>query len=86
VHNSLFAEQEYSHRANIPKIITNQTPAFYQNAAPAFSSEESTVPIPKEIFNYRVYVLAIVASMGAILFGYDLAFIGTSIGLAPFVR
>ncbi len=54
--------------------------------AHAFDADESTVPVPKEILNYRVYVLAIVASMGAILFGYDLAFIGTSIGLAPFVR
>lgn len=49
-------------------------------------AEESMVPVPKEIYNYRVYVLAIVASMGAVLFGYDLAFIGTSIGLEPFQR
>lgn len=44
------------------------------------------MPVPKEIFNYRVYVLAIVSSMGAIMFGYDLAFIGTSIGLEPFLQ
>ena len=36
--------------------------------------------------NARVYVLAIVTSMGAFLFGYDLAFIGTSIELDPFKR
>ncbi|KAJ5753016.1 hypothetical protein N7520_009933 [Penicillium odoratum] len=36
--------------------------------------------------NARVYILAIVTSMGAFLFGYDLAFIGTSIELAPFQR
>ena len=36
--------------------------------------------------NARVYILAIVTSMGAFLFGYDLAFIGTSIELDPFKR
>ncbi|KAJ6109483.1 sugar transporter [Penicillium sp. IBT 16267x] len=36
--------------------------------------------------NARVYILAIVTSMGAFLFGYDLAFIGTSIELAPFKK
>ena len=34
----------------------------------------------------RVYILAIVTSMGALLFGYDLAFIGTSIELKPFEK
>ncbi|KAJ5115380.1 hypothetical protein NUU61_001139 [Penicillium alfredii] len=38
------------------------------------------------VHNSRVYLLAIVTSMGAFLFGYDLAFIGTSIELAPFQR
>ncbi|KAJ5553231.1 hypothetical protein N7494_002609 [Penicillium frequentans] len=36
--------------------------------------------------NARVYILSIVTSMGAFLFGYDLAFIGTAIDLAPFQR
>jgi len=53
---------------------------------PAFKSSELTVPAPKQIYNWRVYILAIVSSMGAFLFGYDLAFIGTSITLGPFVR
>lgn len=52
----------------------------------SFQTNEITVPAPKEIFNYRVYALAIVASMGAVLFGYDLAFIGPSITLGPFVK
>lgn len=34
----------------------------------------------------RVYLLAIVTSMGAFMFGYDLAFIGTSIDLKSFKR
>ena len=37
-------------------------------------------------YNARVYLLALVTSMGAFLFGYDLAFIGTSIELTPFQR
>lgn len=52
----------------------------------AFKSADLTVPAPKEIYNWRVYILAIVSSMGAFLFGYDLAFIGTSITLAPFIK
>jgi hypothetical protein len=44
------------------------------------------VVVPKGIYNYRVYVLAVVASMGAILFSYDLAFIGTAITLKPFKK
>jgi hypothetical protein len=51
--------------------------------AQAFESEDSTVPVPKEILNYRAYVFTIVASMGAILFGYGLTFAGTSTCLAP---
>jgi putative Mn2+ efflux pump MntP len=53
---------------------------------PAFKSTDLTVAAPKEIYNWRVYILAIVSSMGAFLFGYDLAFIGTSITLTPFIR
>lgn len=34
----------------------------------------------------RVYLLAIVTSMGAFLFGYDMAFIGTSIELNSFKK
>lgn len=34
----------------------------------------------------RVYLLAIVTSMGAFMFGYDLAFIGTSIDLHSFKK
>jgi MFS family permease len=40
---------------------------------------------PKEIYNFRVYWTALVASMGAFIFGYDLAFIGTTITLEPFI-
>lgn len=42
-------------------------------------------PAPKEVFNVRVYLIALIASMGAFIFGYDLAFIGTTITLKPFL-
>ena len=78
-----------------PSLERAQTPAQKKKArrknsakmrAHAFEVEESTVPVPREILSYRVYILAILASMGAIRFGYDLAFIGTPIGLAPFIQ
>lgn len=47
---------------------------------------QSTLAPPKEILNWRVYILSLVASMGAFLFGYDLAFIGTAITLKPFEK
>lgn len=53
------------------------------------STSEGLVPLtpaPKEIYNYRVWLLAVIASMGAILFGYDLAFIGTTITLKSFKK
>lgn len=34
----------------------------------------------------NVYLTALVASMGAFIFGYDLAFIGTTITLTPFKK
>lgn len=45
-----------------------------------------STPAPKEIYNKHVYITALVASMGAFIFGYDLAFIGTTITLTPFKR
>lgn len=45
-----------------------------------------SAPPPKEIFNFRVYAVSLVASMGAFIFGYDLAFIGTTITLKPFQK
>ncbi|KAH3943884.1 hypothetical protein HBI56_045600 [Parastagonospora nodorum] len=45
-----------------------------------------STPAPKEIFNKNVYLTAMVASMGAFIFGYDLAFIGTTITLKPFTK
>lgn len=55
------------------------------NIVPAMMSTVRTSNVT-DIHSSRVYTLAIVTSMGAFLFGYDLAFIGTSIELAPFQR
>lgn len=51
-----------------------------------YQADESSVPTPKEVYNYRVYILAAIASFGAITFGYDLAFIGTTLALKSFKK
>lgn len=51
-----------------------------------YQAEEPGAPTPKEVYNYRVYILAAIASFGAITFGYDLAFIGTTLALTSFKK
>lgn len=41
-------------------------------------------PAPPEVYNWRIYVLALIASMGAVMFGYDLGFIGGAMELESF--
>ncbi|KAJ3726380.1 general substrate transporter [Lentinula guzmanii] len=41
-------------------------------------------PTPPEVYNWRVYMNAIIATFAATMIGYDSAFIGTSITLASF--
>lgn len=41
-------------------------------------------PTPKAVYNWRVYLLAAVASMSSCTIGYDSAFIGTTISLTSF--
>ncbi|KAK4557110.1 hypothetical protein LTR86_006091 [Recurvomyces mirabilis] len=43
-------------------------------------------PAPAEVYNWRVYIIAVIASMGAFTFGYDLAFIGTTITQKSFKK
>ena len=43
-------------------------------------------PTPKEVYNWRVYGLATVASFAACMIGYDSAFIGTTLALPSFVE
>lgn len=44
------------------------------------------IPAPKEVYGYKVYLIALISSMGAFLFGYDLGFIGTAISLPSFQK
>ncbi|KAB2108734.1 putative quinate permease [Alternaria gaisen] len=41
-------------------------------------------PTPPEVYNWRIYTLAIVASFGALTFGYDGSFFGTTLARASF--
>ncbi|KAK7031699.1 general substrate transporter [Favolaschia claudopus] len=41
-------------------------------------------PTPTEVYNWKVYANAIIATWAAVMIGYDSAFIGTSISLASF--
>ncbi|KAF9693684.1 hypothetical protein EKO04_008317 [Ascochyta lentis] len=42
-------------------------------------------PTPKEVYNWRVYAAASVASFASCMIGYDSAFIGTTLALPSFV-
>ncbi|KAH7375571.1 general substrate transporter [Plectosphaerella cucumerina] len=42
-------------------------------------------PTPKEVYNWRLYTEASIIAMGSLLFGYDSAFIGTTIARKSFV-
>jgi len=41
-------------------------------------------PTPKAVYNWRIYVLAVIASCGSNMIGYTSAFIGTTITLQSF--
>lgn len=48
--------------------------------------DSSAHAAPDAVYNWRVYALALSASMGSAMFGYDSAFIGGSITLPAFKR
>lgn len=48
--------------------------------------DNSTLPAPDAVYNWRVYALAISASMGSAMFGYDSAFIGGTLTLPSFEK
>ncbi|KAF9043823.1 quinate permease [Hymenopellis radicata] len=52
---------------------------------PSLSKVEDR-PTPPEVYNWKVYAYAIGAAWGAMLYGYDSAFIGGTITLASFQR
>jgi MFS family permease len=43
-------------------------------------------PTPKQVYNWRVYAAASVASWASCMIGYDSAFIGTTLALPSFVK
>ncbi|KAK6000875.1 hypothetical protein QM012_002958 [Aureobasidium pullulans] len=43
-------------------------------------------PTPKEVYNWRLYTEALVIATGSLLFGYDSAFVGTTIARASFKK
>lgn len=47
--------------------------------------DDSAFPAPNEVYNWKIYTLAICASMGSAMFGYDSGFIGGAITLPSFV-
>lgn len=47
--------------------------------------EMKRVPIPDEIYNYKIVLLAITAASAAIIIGYDAGFIGGTVSLASFL-
>ncbi|ETS78442.1 hypothetical protein PFICI_10504 [Pestalotiopsis fici W106-1] len=49
-------------------------------------NQSLSTPAPKEVHNFRIYILALISSMGAVLFGYDLGFIGTALELESFKK
>ncbi|KAH9221898.1 general substrate transporter [Leptodontidium sp. 2 PMI_412] len=47
-------------------------------------NDDSAFKAPAEVYNWRVYALAVSASMGSSMFGYDSAFIGGAMSLPAF--
>jgi hypothetical protein len=43
-------------------------------------------PTPQEVYNWKVYASALIISMGVMAYGYDSAFIGTTITQESFKR
>ncbi|QKX53349.1 uncharacterized protein TRUGW13939_00427 [Talaromyces rugulosus] len=43
-------------------------------------------PTPKEVYNFRLYYEAIIIATGSLLFGYDSAFVGTTIARESFMN
>lgn len=51
-----------------------------------FGRAKEDRPTPPEVYNWRVYTVALVISMGVLAYGYDSAFIGTTITQKSFQR
>lgn len=51
-----------------------------------FARAKEDRPTPPEVYNWRVYASALIVSMGVMAYGYDSAFIGTTITQKSFKR
>ncbi|KAK9451025.1 general substrate transporter [Limtongia smithiae] len=51
-----------------------------------FERNEVHENTPKEIYNYRIYLAAIVSSFAAVIIGYDAGFIGGTVALTSFMN
>ncbi|EMC99271.1 hypothetical protein BAUCODRAFT_396879 [Baudoinia panamericana UAMH 10762] len=51
-----------------------------------FARAKEDRPTPPEVYNWRVYVSALIISLGVMAYGYDSAFIGTTITQKSFKR
>lgn len=49
-------------------------------------TKNETKPTPSNVYNWRVYALACIASFGSLTIGYDSAFIGTTLALPSFTK
>lgn len=47
-------------------------------------TDQATMSAPPEAYGWRIYALAVCASMGSAMFGYDSAFIGGTLALPSF--
>ncbi|KAF2230988.1 general substrate transporter [Viridothelium virens] len=52
----------------------------------SFTRAKEDRPTPKEIYNWKVYAFALILALGTFAYGYDTAFIGTTITQPSFVR
>lgn len=51
-----------------------------------FQRAKEDRPTPPEVYNWRVYASSLIVAMGVMAYGYDSAFIGTTITQASFKR
>jgi len=51
-----------------------------------FARAKEDRPTPPEVYGWRVYASALIVSLGVMAYGYDGAFIGTTITQASFER
>lgn len=48
--------------------------------------ENAPVPIPNEVYNWKIYLFSMIAAFGAVICGYDTGFIGSTVTLDSFLN